>query len=68
MPVPILFGLSRDSGRFGVFDLDPMRYPAGTIGGAEPFRNDTFTAKAARLAKYDLAVPLEMFIEHDAET
>src|SRR5262249_51812741 len=38
---PIFLGLAPHSGRFRIFDLDPMRRTSRAVQRAKPFRNDT---------------------------
>lgn len=64
---PILFGLTPDGWRFGIFDLHPMRHSAGAIGRAKPLANDTLATEPARLPEHNRAVLLEMLIENDAQ-
>src|SRR5262249_54146373 len=64
---PILFGLSPDRRCLRIFDLHPVRRPAGAIQRAEPLRHDALAAELAGVLENDLAVALVMLIEYDAE-
>jgi hypothetical protein len=62
---PILLGLPLYRRRRWVFDLQPMRRTAGSVGRAEPLRYDAFTAQRAGVPVDDGAVALEMLVEGD---
>jgi hypothetical protein len=64
---PILFGFALHSGRVRIFDLHPMRGSTRAVERAKPLADNTLAAEPAGFAKYNLAVILEMFIEHDTQ-
>ena|SRR5215471_9088951 len=64
---PILFCLTLHCWRFRIFDLDPKRRAAPTIGRAKPLRHDALASQSTRLAKDDLAILLVMLIENDTD-
>src|ERR1700683_2927768 len=62
---PILFGFTFHSGRFRVFDLDPMLASAGMIRRAQPLRDNALAAEPASVLENRGSVLLKMLIEGD---